>query len=261
MEVNHLKASEDNLEALLEKAAKEEGYRPLFYKTLMESELYLLVLNDDLPVGKFTSTNDTSIQVRSISDNRIPAFTSIDRIFDRDVIKDQVQYVAMKAATIFEMFKDESVIIINPYSEYGKELLPGEIRELRSGQMFKFPTTNTLKGGSTIRVGQPANYSTEMVVVIKAYCKTRSEIKGAYLAMFHNPSTNEPPHLMLGLDIERNESEIYGELAVILKKHIPKDELFDMMNISGNSKTSLVLKQSEYQVYKKVPWFKRFTNS
>ena len=243
-------AQPENIDEIFDLASKDIVYRPLFYRTILEKELYILIYpNDKLPTGKFVSDEKTTLQVRKFADGKVPVFTSIDKIFDNGVIKEQVNYVAMKGKVIFEMFKDPPVILLNPYSRPSKEFLPDEIKKLRDGELFTPDEEYTIKAGVNISLGIPANYPSELVETLKKYCDTRAEIKAAYLGLMHDSSCKETPHLIIGLEVTKNVKDIFGEVAETIRTYIPKGEPVDMINVSENGETAKFLKQKQYKVY------------
>ena len=124
-----------NLEELLKNAATDPSYRVEFYKQLLRSDLIVLTQDSEIGEGMQTLQEDTSLKILSLPDGRIPVFTSTDRVFDKKVIDEQIQYVAMKGADLLAVVKG-ATILLNPYSDYGKELLPDEIRGLLDGTIF-----------------------------------------------------------------------------------------------------------------------------
>jgi hypothetical protein len=63
------------------------------------------------------------VSILKLTDGRIPVFTAKERIFDKEVIKEKVTYLAMKGEDLFNLAKGAS-FVLNPYSDYGKELFP-----------------------------------------------------------------------------------------------------------------------------------------
>jgi hypothetical protein len=240
----------ENIDEIFDLASRDIAYRPLFYRTILEKELYVLIYpNDNIPTGEFVSDEKTTLQVRKLANGKVPVFTSVDKIFDNGVIKEQVNYISMKGKAVFDMFKEPPVILLNPYSRPSKEFLPDEIKQLRNGELFKADEEHTIKAGVNISLGIPANYPAELVETLRKYCDTRAEIKAAYLGLMHDSSSKEAPHLIIGLDMINNVKEIFGEVADTIRTHIPKDEQVDMINISDNGETAKFLKLKKYKVY------------
>src|SRR3954469_8084678 len=90
------------LEQLLEMAAKEPAYRADFYKRLLTDELVVITNKTNLSDGDHVLKEATKVNIVSFPDKRIPVFTSVQRIFDKGIIKDQVPYMQFKGADLFE---------------------------------------------------------------------------------------------------------------------------------------------------------------
>jgi hypothetical protein len=79
----------ENIDEIFDLASRDIAYRPLFYRTILEKELYVLIYpNDNIPTGEFVSDEKTTLQVRKLANGKVPVFTSVDKIFDNGVIKE-----------------------------------------------------------------------------------------------------------------------------------------------------------------------------
>jgi hypothetical protein len=221
----------DNIEDLLKRASTEPGLRPHFYKSLLDSELIVLTNNLIEEPGIKKTEKNTTLSIFAFEDGKIPVFTSTDRIFDKGIIKEKVSFIGMNGKTLFESTKGLT-LLLNPYSDYGKELLATEIDNLLTGKMFQPDAIEKIKKSSKIRLGQPSEFPTDMVKSIKAYCSKRNEIELAYIAMIERPDTNEPPHLLVALKINKNEEQIFGEISQAIKPHIKEGDFVDFMPLS-----------------------------
>jgi len=241
----------ENIEVIFEKAASDTSYRPLFYRELLKSELYVLTTNkNEFPKGKFIAGKDTKLQVRTFKNGLVPVFTSTDRIFDSNIIKGQVNYAALKASVIFEMFKDKATFILNPYSKVSKELLPEEIRQLRTNGLFETKEMSTIAAGETVSLRLPSIYPVNLVESIKRYCGTKKEIKGAYLAEITIESSKNSPYLLLGIeDNMTNTQEIFSELGVVIRPYLGEGEIIDMVSLSDTTIITEYLKTNQFKIY------------
>ena len=239
-----------NIDEILRLASKDIAYRPLFYRTILETELYILIYpEDNLPKVKFTADGNTTIKIRTLSDGAVPVFTSEEKIYDNAVIKGQVDYVVMKGQAFFDAFQNPPRILLNPYSRSSKEFLPDEIKDLRTAQLYNIDEERTIKAETTINIGMPANYPTELVTTLKKYFASRQEVEEVYLALMHDLKSKESPHLIIGIKAAKNLNPIFEEMADLIKHHIPKEEFVDMINISDHGNMSKALKNKEYRIY------------
>jgi hypothetical protein len=226
------KAISDNIENLIEKAASEPGLRPKFYKALLDSELIVLTNEHSGDEGIKTLEKDTTLKIISMKDGKIPVFTSTDRIFDKKVIQKEVPFVGMNGRSLFETTKG-ATLMLNPFSDFGKELTPSEIASLLDGSIFQPKHVEEIKKNTKIRIGQPAQIPDGLEKSLIIYSKTRDEIEAIYIAMVERVDSGEPPSLMIGIRMSHNEQEIIGEIGEAIQPHIPTGKHIDFMKISG----------------------------
>ena len=187
---DYRKAISDNLEALIVKAASEPGLRPKFYKTLLDAELIVLTDEQKGDGGVKTLESGTKVKIVSLKNGDIPVFTSTDRIFDKNVIKEEVPFLGMNGRNLLEMTKGAK-LVLNPFSDYGKELLPNEIQSLLDGSMFIPQNEQKIETETKVRIGQPAKIPEGLDISLIEFAKTRSEIKEIYIAMIEKFDSGE----------------------------------------------------------------------
>jgi hypothetical protein len=240
-----------SFDLIFEKAANDPAFRPLFYRKLLESELFLLTYpTDAIPQGKSITDKKTKIKVRFFKTGVIPIFTSRSRIFDGGIIKGQVNYTALKASVIFQLFDNKTAFILNPYSNISKELLPEEIGLMKSGNLFGSGEVQEILPNENILIGVPAIFSINLVETLKRYFETRPEIKGAYLALINNKSINDSPHLLLGIDsLKGTWKEISSELMEIARPYLQENEVIDFLDLSEKGELSILVNAKELKIY------------
>ncbi|WP_240338681.1 SseB family protein [Aquimarina sp. AD10] len=118
------------------RAASEISAQKEFYQKLLWNQLFVLTDgHSDSEEGIHTLEKDTTVQFVTFEEGQIPIFTSTNRIFDKGIVKEEVAYVSLKGQDLFGVAKG-STFILNPYSDYGKELLPEEIENLLNGTIY-----------------------------------------------------------------------------------------------------------------------------
>lgn len=240
-----------SLEILLQKAATEPAFRGAFYKQLLSDDLVVITNNTSLPEGEYTLPQNASVNIVSYPDGRIPVFTSTERIFDKGVIKEQVAYMAMKGQQLFELAKG-ATFILNPYSDYGKELLPEEIARMLSGKMYgDTPETVTIKKDTEVQIGQPAHYPAEMVQALKVLFATTPTVRAAYLGWIFNPESGEPPHYIFGLDAEGDLHSVTQEAGRLAQQFLSPDEFVDFIKVDDKGGLSDYFLESVEPFYKR----------
>ncbi|MBS1635152.1 MAG: SseB family protein [Bacteroidetes bacterium] len=127
---------ENELEQVLMQAASDVSAQKTFYQKLLWNELFVLTNGEQgLDEGIQTLKEDLTLQFITFENGQVPVFTSTNRIFDNGVIKEQVSYLSLKGQDLFGIIKGAS-FILNPYSEYRKELIPIEIESLLNGTIY-----------------------------------------------------------------------------------------------------------------------------
>jgi hypothetical protein len=128
---------ENKLEILMQAAVKDQAAVPQFYKTLLESEIYILTPEVEVPAGRRRSLNfSETINIATVEYQGLrwhPAFTSRSRI--SAYIKEPETCLGAAARNLFEMLPDSN-FWLNPLSECQKPMPASEIALLISGEIF-----------------------------------------------------------------------------------------------------------------------------
>lgn len=176
-----------------------------------------------------------NVKIKAWEDGRLPLFTSEERIFDQNIITEE-SYVPIKGRTIFENSPNPTTFVLNPFSVPSKEFTPEEVQTLLSGKFYQPDQERKATMGNNILISAPDTYPTAMAQAIIKYCTTRKEVSGAYLALMEDTSSDEAPHLLIGLNVKGNLREIFGELNHAIRPHIAVGEPVDMVELSSSKK-------------------------
>jgi hypothetical protein len=222
-----------SLEMLLQKASTEPAFRGEFYKRILSDELVVITQNSGLSDGISTLEKGTNVNIVSYPDGKIPVFTSEARIFDKGIVKEQVVNLKMKGEDLFNLAKG-ATFILNPYSDYGKELLPDEVESMLNGTVL-LPNLKKIvvEKETQVQIGQPANYPTDLVNSLKILFLTKPTVKKAYLGWIFNPSSGEPPHYLFALDIEGETQSITNEAGFTAKQFLKPEDIIDFIQIDN----------------------------
>lgn len=128
---------ENTLETLMQAAVKDPSVASEFYKTLLETEIYILTPETPMEPGKRREMKyDEKMNVATVEYQGMkwhPAFTSKKRI--SDYIKEQEVCLGAVSRKLFEMLP-ESNFWLNPLSECQKPLPASEVALLLNGKIF-----------------------------------------------------------------------------------------------------------------------------
>lgn len=183
--------------------------------------------------GVKTLEKDTAVKFVTFETGQIPVFSSTNRIFDKGIIKHEVPYIALKGQNLFAIAKG-ATFILNPYSAYGKELLPQEIEDLMSGKIFNRRREIVIEKETTVQVGQPAKYPKDLVKALSELFKTNPKVNAAYLAVIKMDKDEILPHLLIGIDTVNHFSAISKQAGFIAERFLSKNEILDFIQIDNN---------------------------
>ncbi|MEO5893076.1 MAG: enhanced serine sensitivity protein SseB C-terminal domain-containing protein [Ferruginibacter sp.] len=230
-------AKENILEEYLRRAATEPASRPEFYKKLL-SENVIVLTDKTGPSGKgeHILQENTSVNIRKLPNDQIPVFTSTPKIFDKGIIKEEVSYMAMTGEALFNLAIG-ATFILNPYSDYGKLLLPDEVESLLNGTILSnnYHKEIIVEKDTPVQVGQPSKYPVEIVKSLKALFADRPVVKAAYLGWIFDPVSGEPPHLIFALDIEGDRQPVTNEAGFTARQLSQPGEIIDIIQIDQDS--------------------------
>jgi hypothetical protein len=225
--------AENALEVALRKASSEPASRPDFYKKLLSENVVIITDASSLAEGAQTLQENTQVSIVKLTDGRIPVFTSKERIFDKGIIKQQVPYLQMKGEDLFNLAKGAS-FILNPYSDYGKDLLPAEVEGMLNGTILEEKHEKiTITKPTDVLIGQPINYPAQLVNSLKILFEDKQIVKAAYLGWIHDPSSPQPPHLIIAIDMADVDAQtVINEAGFIANQHLAPGEIIDFIRIS-----------------------------
>jgi len=129
---------ENSLEALMLAAGKDPGIVPVFYRALLDAEIYVLTPEAPMKPGRRRSLNfQEKINIAAVKFQGMqwhPAFTSKKRI--SDYVKEPETCLRAAARNLFEMLPNSN-FWLNPLSECQKPLPASEIALLMDGKIFE----------------------------------------------------------------------------------------------------------------------------
>jgi hypothetical protein len=227
--------TEDNvLEIALELAASEPAHRPEFYRLLLESTIFIFgsSASEQLEEGPVTLKANTQIQVtnwvRPDGSSVIPFFTSL-RALQLAITSDET-YLALPARTFFEITRGAE-LILNPRSEFGKEFTPNEVETLLAEGINQAATARVVEKDTQVLLGQPAQYPDAMVTSLTTLLAKHSNVKAAYLALMHNPSEDDKPHLIVGIEAHGDFENVIREAGTVAADTAPEGEPVDLIRV------------------------------
>jgi len=239
----------DILESLLKAAMSDELSRLGFYEALLVEPLMVITHKEIDEGGKKTLQEGAMIDIRSLTDGKIPIFSSSQRVFDNGIYKENANILTMKGRDFFELTKGATVVL-NPFSNYNKELIPEEIEDLLSGKIFH-PISRpiTIQKETQVQIGQPAVYPKQMVDCLIELFANEPDVDAAYLGWIFDPSSGEPPHYIFCIDTKGDTADINKKAGTTAQKFFKKREFIDIVNMQAKGLTDYFKKTQPF--YKK----------
>ncbi len=226
----------NNLGDSLKNAALDPGLRPAFYKVLLGSDIYVLIKNkNNLPNAKTPLKIDKNILAlswkKSSGEFVTPIFSSKKEM--RKAVKGNKPYICINAKVLFESNPDAQYVI-NPLSEYGKELTVYEVKSLLDGSLFNLNNEIKLEKNARVLLSQPRDYPHKLINALSTYFAQHESVANAYIAQIHSGEMDEEPHLLLALEGSVDLSGVFPEISLIIKEVISSNKYVDMFQLGGD---------------------------
>ncbi|WP_227539762.1 enhanced serine sensitivity protein SseB C-terminal domain-containing protein [Acinetobacter sp. MB5] len=251
--------SEQQLEQLLEKAAKEPAYRPEFLQQLLIGHIYCLGVTgqntDPMQTTQIHLKAGDEIQLqkwtKADGSEALPFFLSLDTL--QKSIEEEHSYLYLPTQQFFEMTMGDT-LVLNPMSPYGKEFSPNEIRQLLqidAGQVESYE----VEQDTEVLLGQPAEYPYKMVTQLQKFLQTKPQVQAAYLALMHNPQRDAEPTLIIGLQLDAPQSldQLIQQTGQVAFDSLDQPSLVDLTIIDDQQMDGL----SRYMREETTPFYQR----
>ena len=163
--------------------------------------------------GRTVSAGQT-LKLPSVEHNGQPynlVFSSLARL--QAFIDKPQNYVAMKGRDLFTNTKG-AYFMLNPGSDFGKELLPGEIAHL----LDPSPTRRavTIEKETHVLIGQPKEQPWALMEALSEMFGRHPEVAAAYVAQIVYPDEADKPHPLLGVEVEGEWDPVSNEIGRVI---------------------------------------------
>jgi len=245
---------ENKLEEILKLAAGEPAHRPQFCEVLLNSKVFLLgTAGGSGADGEMNLEAGSKIQLqhweKADGSPVIPFFSSLEVL--QESIDSEESYLALPALSLFEMTQG-ATLFLNPKSDYGKEFIPEEIAHLLSIGITQAPSQRVVEKETNVLLGQPSSYPSEMVDSLTQLLAKHSNVKKAYLALMHDTSVDEKPHLIVGIEADGDIEKVMREAGSVAGDTVPKGEPVDLYRVKDNESGV-----SEYLINQTEPFYEK----
>lgn len=224
--------TKNELETLLEQAATEPAYRPAFFRTLLDSTVWVpgnaaegeaVVEESALDIQHWEKDDGTSV---------IPFFTSLAAL--QQAVDDEQAFVVMPARTLFEMTLGET-LFLNAKLPTGKEFTPREISHLVGEEGSPLSQQEVLEGGTALLLSEVAEPPAQMVDSLTTLFKSIKTVKRAFICSIKEEADAQA-NLLIGIEAEGDIEEIIHAAGSVATDTLPGDEPVDICQVTEGEK-------------------------
>jgi hypothetical protein len=225
--------ADNELERALVQAVKNPTTAPDFYRLLLESDLLVLgtAEGQEGAVDQFSLAPGSRLNlVTGLKDGHqyLPVFSSLVRM--QDYVKQDSKYLSMKGRDLLELTRGAPVIL-NPASEYGKELTAEEVGQLLNPVQRSGPPRTV--------IGE-ADYPMPLVEALNRVFAARPEVEGAWMIQVTFADRAQEPHPLVGVETD-NKSDFRQLVDAIQQEaeNAVPGLVFDVQRIDRHTPNSL----------------------
>ncbi|KAE9646062.1 enhanced serine sensitivity protein SseB [Pseudomonas sp. PB106] len=244
--------TENPLETSLRLAADEPGHRPEFFNTLLTSNVYILGTAGEAEGHvNLEAGSNISIAHWEKADGApvIPFFTSLQTL--QKAIDSEQSYVEIAARSLFEITLG-ATLFLNPKSAYGKEFVPDEVRNMLAGETAHKAIDCTVEKETSVLLGQPSQYPSIMINSLTQLLAKHGNVTRAFLALMHNASLDEKPHLIVGIEADGDIETVMREAGSVVGDTAPDGDPVYLMRIEKDGSGL-----SDYMLTQTTPFYER----
>jgi hypothetical protein len=196
--------SENELERALVRAVKNPHQAPEFYRLLLESDLLVMgsIEGSEDATEKFTLKPGGRVNlVTGLKDGTafLPVFSSLLRM--QEYATQECKYLSVKGRALLDLTRGGPVIL-NPASEYGKELTPQEIAQLLDPQ--------AAHGRRRTSIGE-TDYPMPLVNALTEVLAARRAVEAAWMIQV-TFADRDAPHPLIGVELDSGMQSDWPQL-------------------------------------------------
>jgi len=199
---------ENELERALIRAVEEPAAAPDFYRLLLSSELLVLgsVEGHESATDAFSVAPGSNVKlVTGLKDGGqyLPLFSSLARM--QDYVKQESKFLRINGRALLDLTRG-APIILNPASEYGKELTPDQVQHLLDGPKI---VPRVIEG--------QAELPTQLMEALVQFFTARADIQAAWMQMVAPADRAHEAHPLLGIETMGDWPSLMAALQVLVE--------------------------------------------
>ncbi|WP_162932657.1 enhanced serine sensitivity protein SseB C-terminal domain-containing protein [Solimonas sp. K1W22B-7] len=91
-----------------------------------------------------------------------------------------------------------------------------------------------MRKDTQVLLGQPSRHPDALAAALERLFKTRTQVKRAWLAHFHNPETGDPPHTLIAVEATGDRDALIAEAGMVAQNVSIPDPPVDFVAITGH---------------------------
>ena len=219
------------LEYLLRRGLEQPSARPEFYRRLLVEMVHVITLDPNFSNGITTVRRGEKLNLYTFSNGSIPVFTSIERIYDRGIVKQKVNHIQIRGE---QLFKSELGLSfsLNPYSDIGKDFSKEEVVKILDGSLVA-QLEAELGGDSSVlvQISRPSKVPFELVNEISRVCHKMPNVKYVHIGWWFDPLSNVEPRYIIAVDTTFGFDSIKHEIQFACIQVLGKASSFSLVEI------------------------------
>lgn len=225
---------QNELEQLLMRASEDPAARPAFYRALVAADLFVIDNNPapSAPVdGVLEPGSMLSLSVLEIEGvPHVLLFSALERI--AQVVGEEVKYVRMNGRDLLELVRGGH-LVLNPGSDYGKQLVPEEVEAILDGSIHAQRDTFVVEEATRVLLGQPAEYPSHVTDALCGLFRSKKNVTAAYLTQCVFPD-DPKPHIVIGIDCKDGWDPLMQDVRETLGRCARGDEIIDCIEMDDS---------------------------
>lgn len=219
---------DNELEFALKRAHEDPAHRPEFYRTLMDSNIWVLGYIPGMKKGQTLLHTGEQLMIeqwqREDGKHVIPFFSSIPAL--QRAHESNHRGFTLRGQGLFQTMPGAH-FVLNPNSSYYWEFHPEEVACLLKNGMTHVPEVRVLNEPRRIQLKAPEEYPAEMVASLSVLLAKYQPIQRAYVALMTELDPTPSNVLIVGLlannDVDVVIQDMGAVIAITKPKQIPVD--------------------------------------
>jgi hypothetical protein len=222
---------ENDLEKALVRAVQEPSAAPDFYRLLLESQLLVIGTAE----GQESATQQFSValganlklEVGEAGGRKfLPVFSSVTRM--QAYVKQESRYLALNGRDLLETTRGAPVVL-NPGSEYGKDLAPDEVAQLLDPSLTR--------KSEKVSIGE-AVYPVALVNALAELFQSHAEIATAWMIQVTFADRAREPHPLVGVETSGDMAALMPKIEHAAQQAVP-GMVFDVQRVDRKNPTGM----------------------